>query len=181
MFSLVCAALFTGCGLEVGIEDLSTDFLKTTVISKTVGVADGITELIVTLELKNSNDKLVIGHTPKMKFVSGVNINFLGCSKSNENGHSVCRMRSVYDGTALIRFDEINIELETDVQFSPPDRNGTFLQVLSAAQHHETITDHKITSQAGAPVLGLYNQVGGHHFFTNTTSVATPIHETINN
>ena len=61
--STLFALLLTNCSLEIGVEDLTDtiDFLKSSVISETVGIADGINELVVTVELRNSDDSLVAG------------------------------------------------------------------------------------------------------------------------
>ena len=167
--------LLANCSLEIGIEDLSgPDFLKSSVVSETVGIADGVNELVVTVELRNSDDTLVVGHTPILSLLSGDSVTLVGCTVSNDNGLSVCRLKSSIVGVKTIAFGNIKIDLTEDVVFDPPSRNGTFQQVLSAAQNNVNASGYSVTSQLGAPMQGLRDTPSSYEVFTSTTGAITP-------
>ena len=174
--STLFALLLTNCSLEIGVEDLTDtiDFLKSSVISETVGIADGINEPVVTVELRNSDDSLVADHTPTLDLISGDGVTLVGCTPSNSLGITVCRLKSNLAGTKTISFGNILIDLSEDVVFDPPSRNGTFLQVLSAAQNNINASGYTVTTQLGAPAQGLNQMAGGYEVFTSTTGAITP-------
>lgn len=174
--STLFALGLANCSLEIGVEDLTDniDFLKSSVISETVGVADGINELVVTVELRNSDDSLVVDHTPSLELISGSSVTLVGCTTSNSLGISVCRLKSSLAGTKTISFANILIELTEEVVFTPPSRNGTFLQIVSAAQNKVNASGYTVTTHLGAPIHGLHQEPSGYEVFTSTTGAITP-------
>ena len=168
------------CSLDIAVEDLAgPDFLKSKVLSETIGVADGITDLVITVELRNSDDTLVADHTPTMTIISGNGVSVFACTQSDASGISVCRLRSVIPGQVLVSIENIKIELTEEVVFNPSSRNGTFLQIVASAQNNQETTDagngkYSVTSHIGPSVSGLRQEVSGYEVFINTTGSITP-------
>lgn len=166
-----------GCTLEVELVDISNpdnDFKLSSVLAETVGVADGITDLILTLELKNSNGSLVKFFTPQISLLSGSGVTSLGCSKSNELGISTCRFRSNTPTTALVSLENILIELTEEIVFEAPRVSLSYVQVVSSALNRVDAGGYTVTSHIGVPVQGLRQEVDGYEIFLNTTDGITP-------
>ena len=181
--SLGLALLLANCSMDIAIEDISgPDFLKSKVLSSTTGIADGVSDLVVNVELRNSNDTLVVGHIPTIDLLSGNGITLLDCTASNDNGISTCRLRSTIPGIATISIENIPIELDHDVKFDPPARDGTFIQIVASAQNNQPTTDagngsYSVTSQIGPAISGQFQEVDGYQIYINTTGAITPTEE----
>jgi len=178
--ALSFALLLANCSLDISVEDISSsgdDFLKSSVLSQTEGISDGLTDLLLTLELRNSDDTLVAGYTPSFEIINGSGATFVGCSVSNENGISVCRFRATISGTKTVAVLDLPIEITEEIVFKAPERSGTFMQIVSSAQNNVDAGGYKVTSHIGAPVQGLRQKVDGYEIFTSTTGAITPTEE----
>jgi|GEM_PF-3475688 len=178
---LISCLLFSACTLEIEVKDISSqpaDFLLSSIVSTTRGVSDGITELLMTIELKNSDGSFVEGFTPEISIISGIPATFVGCSPSNAAGISVCSFRSSTPGLVTVGtsvgLSNALIELTEDLIFEAPQQSGSFVQIVSSALNNVDANGYTVTSHIGAPVKGLRQVVNGYVIYTNTTSGITP-------
>lgn len=180
---IVLALFLTNCSIDVSIDDITAnDFIKSTILASSRGVGDGQSTATLVVLLKNSDDTLVTNHKPSFIFVdnsgsaiTGNGITYSDCDTSNAQGISTCSVRSVYSGPRRLSFNNIQIELIGEVYFDPPERNGTFLQIVNSAQINQTAGGYSVTSHTGSPFAGLEQQAGGYTIFTNTTGSITPV------
>lgn len=177
------ALLLSNCSIDVSIDDITAhDFLKSTILASSRGVSDGQTTATLSILLKNSDNTLVTNHKPSFIFVDNSgsaytsnDIVYSDCDTSNSQGVSICSVRSVASGARRLSFNNIVIELVGEVYFDPPNRNGTFFQVVSSAQINQTAGGYSVTSQTGSIFKGLEQVSQGYTIFTNTTGSITPV------
>ena len=179
---IVMLFALANCSIDVDIDDITPDdFLKSTILATSRGVGDGQTQASIVILLKNSNGSVVTNYQPTFNFIDngGSSIGESGithseCSLSNENGITTCTVRSVVVGIRRVLFNNIAIDLVGEIFFDPPDRDGTFTQILNASQIDQNAGGYSVTSQIGAPFAGLKQEVDGYVIFTNTTGGITP-------
>ena len=176
--------LLANCSLDISIDDVSTmDFAHSTILSTTRGVGDGTTSAVVVVLLKNSDDTAVVSHEPELKLVDSNNqsldftnegVTDIKCSKSDNDGISTCTIKSITVGSKRIGFFNIIIELFGEVYFDPPERNGTFMQIVSSAQIKQDAEGYSVTSHTGTAFSGLRQVESGYTIYTSTTGSITP-------
>ena len=170
------------CSLDIAIEDVgANDFAKSSILSTTRGVGDGVTGAIVVVLLKNTNGTIVVGHLPEFDFLDesglsfeGEGITFSDCTRSNGEGISTCIIKSIVVGSKKLAFNNVMIELAGDIFFDPPARNGTFTQIVASAQVKQDAEGYSVTSHTGTAFSGLRQEASGYTIFTSTTNAITP-------
>ena len=180
---ILLGLFLANCSIDVSIEDITpNDFSLSSVLATSRGVGDGQTSATVVILLKNSGGSLVANHKPNFVFVDnngatnqGAGITFSDCTTSNDQGISTCTIKSISIGPRRLAFNNIIIELFGEVYFDPPDRNGTFLQVVSSGQIDQNAGGYSVTSHTGSPFSGLKQESNGYTIFTNTTGGITPV------
>ena len=98
----------------------STDFAKSQVITNGPAVADGSSQLLVVIQLMNSDNSVVVDYQPTLEITSGSGVTASPCTKSNANGVSTCVLKSVLAGTKRLAVTNISIVLQADAVFSQP-------------------------------------------------------------
>ena len=179
---LLFLALLANCSLDIAIEDVrANDFAKSSILSTSRGVGDGLTGATITVLLKNSDNTVVVGHKPEFDFINesgsayeGEGITYVECTNSNNLGISNCMIKAITVGSKKVLFNNILIELFSDVYFDPPERNGTFMQIVSSAQIKQDADGYSVTSHTGVPFTGLRQDEGGYIIYTSTTGSITP-------
>ncbi|MCJ8276888.1 MAG: hypothetical protein MJK18_08605 [Bdellovibrionales bacterium] len=174
--------LLANCSLDIAIDDIAADdFADSSILSTSRGVGDGITSATVTLLLKNSNGTVVVDHIPDLAFINGdgqsfqdEGVTFVDCTKSNDEGISTCLIKSITIGKKRIGFMNLIVDLFGDIYFDPPERNGTFMQIVASAQVKQDADGYSVTSHTGAPLTGLRQEESGYTIFTSTTGSITP-------
>ena len=177
------AVLLANCSIDVSIDNITADdFLKSSVLGTSRGISDGQTGATVVVLLKNSDDSLIENYKPEITFIDnsgssyeGNGITYWDCAASNTSGVSTCVIKSIEVGSRHVLFNNVVVELKSQVYFDAPSRNGTFLQVVSSGQIDQNANGYTVTSHTGAPFAGLKQKVNGYTVFTNTTGGITPV------
>lgn len=148
-----------GCSIEATLTELSPkvpDFLKTEIISNGPGTADGISELIVVVQLKNSDLSVVSGYKPTYEITAGGGVITSECTESLTNGLSYCVLRATQSGVKRLRLTNARIGLEKDVIFDPK-QGGLDVQgiIAGSLQKGTTASGYQIESSTG----GLVNEI----------------------
>jgi hypothetical protein len=120
---LVCGMVFiasSACSLKGQMKRLKgkIDFEKTEIIASDIGIADGSDELIVAVQLKNSDNSVVSEYRPEYDIVQGT-VAFKGpCTASTDMGISVCILKAIQPGTKKLRLLNAKVGLEKEVLFA---------------------------------------------------------------
>ncbi len=120
-----------GCSLDSNIDLINppanlSDFKRSEIITNSPGVADGSSELIVVIQLMNSNGSLVRLHKPTYEVIQGAGVIGSECTTSNNNGLSTCILKSTQAGTKRISVTNVKIDLQKNVVFDAPSSKAMF-------------------------------------------------------
>ncbi|MCB0377997.1 MAG: hypothetical protein KDD33_05850 [Bdellovibrionales bacterium] len=176
-YKLLLLVLLANCSIDVAVEDLKgNDFLRSSVVSNSRGIGDGVTAAVVVIELRNSDDSLVTGHTPDLSLANtgSSGITYYSCTPSDQLGLSTCTIKAIIVGVKTIVFNNIEIGLSSDIFFDPPKRDGNFFQLISAGAVMEDASGYSVTTQLGSPYEGLKQEVDGYQIYISTTGAITP-------
>ena len=111
------------------------DFLKTEMIENGPAPADGSSELLVVIHLKNSNGSVVPNYRPEFEIVvNNVGVTKSPCTESSREGYSVCVLRATQPGVRVLRLVNAKVGLEKEVVFEPPMRRGQILGLISGSE-----------------------------------------------
>jgi hypothetical protein len=162
VFLLTAFLALSACGKIKGtIQNLhgdanTNDFLKTEIISGTHGIADGTTEMLIAIHLKNSDSTSVRDYQPTYSVTSGTGVTAGNCSTSDSNGIAACVLRSNQAGTKTIRLTNARVGLEKSLVFDPSLRSGRVLELAAAGKQSMTTTaGHKMELTVGQAAKGL--------------------------
>lgn len=168
---LICTSLlFSGCGkissqIEATFKRPSIqDFKKSEIISNGPGIADGQSELLVVIQLMNSDGSIVKLFRPTYEIVSGTGVTASACTTSNNNGVSTCVLKSAQAGTKRISVTNIEIPLQADVVFNqPPAGKPNF--GLAVANKMQIQGAHTLTATIGNQEPGAVRTSGTYKLF----------------
>lgn len=180
---LLLGLLLANCSIDVSIEDITgNDFAKSSVLATSRGVGDGQTSASIVIVLKNSDGSLVTNYQPAFDFIDnngssyqGNGITFSQCGTSDDQGIVTCTVRSITVGVRRLLFNNIIIDLVGEIYFDPPDRDGTFFQVVSSGQVNKNAGGYSVTSHVGTAFSGLKQESNGYTIFSSTTGGITPV------
>jgi hypothetical protein len=153
----------TGCG-KISGEISATfnrvqDFKRSEIISNGPAVADGQSELLVVIQLMNTDGSSVKLFKPTYEVVSGTGVTAQACTTSNDNGVSTCVLKSSEAGTKRISVTNIKIELQADVVFNSPTP-GKAMFGLIAATKDQTQSNFNLKSSIGNQEPGVVKTSG---------------------
>jgi hypothetical protein len=158
LFSFLCA----GCEKVDGTITSSykapgkNDFMKTEIINGANGVADGTTEMLIAIHLKNSDNSSVAAYQPTYSVVSGLGVMVRNCSTSDNNGISACILTSTKAGTKTIRLTNALVGLEKNLIFETKIKAGHILGLVSGSrQNLSTSRSYKVEASAGDFAKGI--------------------------
>lgn len=139
-------------GIFRGSQGLSApDFMKTEIIANGSAVADGVSELVVGIQLKNSDLSIVSDYKPTYSIVSGLGVIAGECTSSLANGMSYCLVKSTQPGVKRMRLENAKKGLERDLVFDPSELKGTIKGLVTSAQPlGSTSTGYRIESSSGS-------------------------------
>jgi hypothetical protein len=171
------------CSIDVSIDDLTApDFLRSTILATSRGVGDGQTSATVVVLLRNSSGTVVANYKPTFVFIdnsgstyAGEGVTYSECEPTNTQGIATCRIKAITVGMKRVLFNNVAIDLTSEVFFDPPSRKGSFGQILSSAQVDQNANGYSVTSQTGAITKGLKHEVNGYIIYTHTTGGITPL------
>lgn len=147
----------SGCGkLTLTIPQASSivDFLKTEIIVGGTNLADGTSEMIVIIHLKNSDNTVVPNYKPTYTVTSSVGITAGECTVSSSEGVSVCVLKSTKAGTKSLKLTNALVGLEKIIDFQAM-AGGQIFGIASGAQKGmSTPAGHKVNMSAGEAPRG---------------------------
>lgn len=169
LFSISVFAL-CGCG-NISSEISSTfkrpsvqDFAKSEIINNGPGIADGQSELLVVVQLMNSDSTSVKLFKPTYEVTTGGGVSAAACTSSNSNGVSTCVLKATQAGTKTISVTNINRPLIADVVFNPPGASKPVFGLVSASKT-QTQGSYKLSANAGNQEPGLVKKSGAYTLF----------------
>ncbi len=161
--ALAMLIFFTGCGKISDKIDAKfsrvQDFKRSEIITNGPAVADGQSELLVVVQLMNTDGSSVKLFKPTYEVVSGSGVAAQACTTSNENGVSTCVLKSSEAGTKRISITNIKIELQADVVFNSPTP-GKAMFGLIAVTKDQTQSSFNLKSSIGNQEPGVVKTSG---------------------
>ncbi len=160
--SLCVALLTSGCMLsdQVHVQfDRVQDFKRSEIISNGPAVADGQSELLVVIQLMNTDGSSVKLFKPIYEVISGTGVTAQACTTSNENGVSTCVLKSSEAGTKRISVTNIKIDLQSDVVFSAPVPGKAMFGLISATKN-QTQGNFQLSASIGNQEPGVVKSSG---------------------
>lgn len=126
-FLLFSASLvLNACNMNTSVESNKdnptiNDFQKTEIIAGEAVPADGTSQLLVAIHLKNSDNRPVKEFQPTYEISNSSNgVITNQCSTSDINGVSVCVLRSTVAGTKLFVLTNAKVGLSKSIEFKNP-------------------------------------------------------------
>lgn len=140
---LVLSLFAVACSQSVTIDPGSMpSLLKFTVLSKDSVIADGFTDLTVTVKVEDGFNKFKANYVPVIAPATSISNSALGvnhyvCSATNSEGIATCKFRSLYEGNK--RFDFVGAgnqgDQDVDIVFvASPEKKGQLFDIVSSAQ-----------------------------------------------
>ncbi len=125
------------------------DFKKSEIISNGPAAADGQSDLLIVIQLTNSDSTPVVGFRPTYTVVSGGGVTALPCTTSNSNGVSTCILRSTQVGVKTILVNNVAIVLKSDVVFTTPMGRSVFGAIAGAKKITSTDSRYELLGNFG--------------------------------
>ena len=154
--------LLSGCTVSDQVQvqfDRVQDFKKSEIISNGPMVADGQSELLVVIQLMNSDGSSVKLFKPTYEVVAGTGVIAQACTTSNDNGVSTCVLKSVQAGTKTISVTNIKFNLKADIVFSAPVASKA-LSGLISAKKNQSQGNFEISATIGNQETGVVKTGG---------------------
>ncbi|OQW48991.1 MAG: hypothetical protein A4S09_12815 [Proteobacteria bacterium SG_bin7] len=165
--------LLSACGnLDLTLPSGTVDFLKTEIIVGGTNLADGNSQMLVVVHLKNSNNSPVKNYKPTYNITPSNGLITSECSTSTDNGISVCVLRSTSAGPKSFKLTNAKVGLEKIVEFEHPKR-GQMLGLASGAhQNMTTGAGHKVRLSVGGIGTGVNATTSGGYKVSLTLKTA---------
>lgn len=164
-----------GCGNLIGSvtampEKGIVDFLKTEILIGTPGIADGTSEMVIAIHLKNSDNTSVAEFRPTYTIASGTGVTPGKCSVSDSNGISACVLKATQPGKKLIKLTNAKVGLEKEVVFENSVKSGRILGLVSGSKQNLTTPDgYKGEVSFGDSAKGIsFKTSGGYKVMIST-------------
>lgn len=165
--NIICSWLtLAGCNVSGGISSKfrSVDFEKSEIISNGPAYADGQAELLMVVQLMNSDNSAVKDYKPTYEVVSGAAVNATECTTSNANGVSTCVLKSTVAGTKRVKVTNIKVDLQKDLVFINPPA-GKAMMDMAPATKKQTSGTHILNANLGNPVPQAVKTTGTHKLY----------------
>lgn len=155
MKRLLLLPLFAALAACSQSTDLGGDLFgqyKYTVLSKNSVIADGFTNLTVSLKVEDFFGQPVKGFKPLLTpgvGSSSAGVNFFDCQSSDEGGVSTCKFRSLYEGPKKFTISDSSDKGDQAVEilFVPsPERKGQIFGVIPSAQPFSSTSNGDVIS-----------------------------------
>lgn len=168
------ALLFlASCSVDSKIsESTLSDFAKSRIVSHDDVLADGSSQMMVRVQLQHADGRYASGFTPNISIISGVGVVNDGCTVSDENGYSICKLRSTIFGSKSISLnlaDYVPSSLAVEsVNFLRPGSNGgTITAVGGSNLLKQTVGGYTIHSRIGFESGKLSQTAGDYRIETS--------------
>lgn len=159
--------LLSGCG-ELSNKILATfnrgqDFQRSEIINNGPGIADGQSELLMAIQLMNSDGSVVKQFKPTYEIISGTGVIPAACTTSNINGVSTCLLKATQPGVKRVSVTNIKITLEGDITFNTPTAKP--ILGLASASKKQTSGTYTLSATVGAQEPGPVKTSGTYKLF----------------
>ncbi len=136
IYSAIFVLLLQGCArseftVPASTQDLTLDSKATSISVSNENVADGMTETVVSLVLRNKSMKPLPGLKINLA-VSGSGNLVAPCTVSNTNGESWCRLLTTVAETKMFVFSGA-LEAAMPIVFNPPKPMRSLMAFVSSA------------------------------------------------
>ncbi len=137
------------------------DFQKTEIIVSGLVPADGVSPLIVVLQLKNSDNSSVPNYLPKYAVNSATGVLASNCTASDANGISACIVKSTSPGIKSFQLTNAKVGLAKDIEFGAPQGFQKLSLVSGARTQATTPQGSSLQASFGAPLAGAKLKTSG--------------------
>lgn len=170
---IMFATILTACGdLKLTLGGSSYDFMKTEIIVGGGNIADGASEAIVVVHLKNSDSSAVPNYKPTYTVTPAQGLTTTNCSESTKDGVSACVLKSTKSGVKLFKLTNAKVGLEKSIEFHDIKR-GQILALESAARiNMSTSAGHRVSLTAGEMAVGKKVTTSGNYKIFMTVKTA---------
>lgn len=172
---LIISSLFflSACGnLDLTLPSGGQDFLKTEIIVGGTNLADGVSQMVVVVHLKNNNNTPVVNYKPTYTVTPATGLITAECSTSTNAGVSVCVLKSTSAGVKVFKLTNAKVGLEKIVEFENV-KNGQMLGLASGAhQNMTTAAGHKVRLTVGEIGTGVQGTTSGGYKVSLTLKTA---------
>lgn len=136
---LAFSALLVGCDGQVHLEGgKTTDFASSQVTANGPAPADGASQVILSIHLRNSDGTPVVGFKPIYEIVSGSGVQGGDCAVSDSAGLSTCALKATTSGVKRVSITNVKIALVVDVTFSAMTLGGALTGPAPAGSFGKT-------------------------------------------
>jgi hypothetical protein len=128
-----------------------SDFAKSEIISNGPAIANGSSELLVVVNLMNSDGSPVKLFKPIYYISAGAGVRGAECTTSNANGVSTCVLKATQAGFKRFKVTNIKrVDLQKDLLFIPPTPPGVTASVVSSANRQVSSAGYELSGTAGS-------------------------------
>jgi len=128
----------------------SNDFLMTEIVTNSPGIANGVSDLIVLIHIKNSDGAPVANYRPEFSITSGVGLTSGSCTLSSSQGVAVCILRATQPGVRTLQLTNARVGLSTQIRFDLPSGGKQVIGLASAGQQRgTTASGYQVEASAG--------------------------------
>jgi len=131
------------------------DFLKTEFIVGGPQPADGVSQLLVGLQLKNSDNHAVANYQPTYEITSGGGVITSSCTTSDSNGISACVLKAIQPGQKTVSLTNAKVGLKQNVLFENPSGAKAANLISGATFHNTTPLGSKVSVSFGNSTQGV--------------------------
>jgi len=173
--TLIICFVFAACG-KLTLEEIKypsvVDFLRTEIVVGGSNIADGNSEMIVLILLKNSDNTVIPNYKPTYEINSSTGLIATECTTSDANGISVCILKSTKPGNKLFRLTNARVGLEKMIVFNAVLSGQVFGVASGAKKDMTTPAGHKVKLSAGESPRGQKSvTAGGYKVSTGVGTV----------
>ncbi len=137
------------------------DFQKTEIIVSGLVPADGVTPMVVVLQLKNSDNSSVPNYLPKYAVSAASGVLPSNCTASDANGISACIVKSTTPGIKSFQLTNAKVGLSKDIEFGAPQGFQKLGLVSGAKMKATTPQGSSLQANFGAPLAGAKLKTAG--------------------
>ncbi len=116
-------------------------------------------ELLVVIQLMNTDGSSVKLFKPTYEVTSGTGVTAQACTTSNENGVSTCVLKASVAGTKRISVTNVGINLLADVVFTAPIPGKAMFGLISATKN-QTQSGFELSASIGNQEPGIVKSSG---------------------
>ena len=164
---VILALIFSGCGRisggirRAGSSSSVVDFLKTEILANGPVAADGSSQLLVVIQLKNSDNTSVPNYRPTYGVTSSLGVPQSQCTTSDSNGVSTCVLKSIIPGQKTFTLTNAKVGLNKQVEFTAPKGTQRLGLVPACQVNGSTPAGSKIQVSVGNALKGARLKTAG--------------------